>query len=390
MRIGIDARMYSESGIGRYLRNLIYWLQKIDRDNEYYIFLLKKDLDFLCHHEPRLNQGERSEGYNNDNFKFIEVNFKWYSLDEQIKFPQLLTKYHLDLVHFPHFNVPIFYNQPFIVTIHDLIHQHYSTSKSTTKVQFSYFLKKFAYKKVFKNALKKSQKIITVSNFVKNQLINEWAVNNDKIIVTYEGVDDKILTITKEMSQKKAIKVLEKFAIKQPYILYIGNAHPHKNIEGLIKAFLELRKGFQYLQLVLSGSTNFFWERIKREYPNKDIIYTDYITDEEMVALYKSAKAYIQPSFEEGFGIPILEAMACGCTVISSNMGSLPEVGSDACIYFNPRDIDDMSNKISQVLNNETLRRELIEKGLEKYKQFSWEKLTERTLKVYENSTSTR
>lgn len=371
MRIGIDARMYNESGVGRYISNLINQLTLLDRKNEYLIFLLKKDYDTLVYH---------------NNFTKVLVSVKWYSLNEQLKLPQILGTLNLDLIHFPHFNVPILYRGKFVVTIHDLIHQHFQMRLATTLNPITYKLKQFAYKKVFKNAIFKSQKILVPSNYVKDLLINKWGVETGKIIVTYEAVDDKLVSIGSSLSQEKYKKTLEKFKIKQPFIFYVGNAHPHKNVEGLIEAFLELRGNYQSLQLVLSGHDHYFWQRIKTKYNQKDIIFTGRITDEELVVLYENAQAFVMPSFEEGFGIPILEAMAIGCSVVSSNAGSLPEVGGDAAIYFDPLNIDDMVEKIFQVLNSEKLRMELISNGLKRYKQFSWNKLARQTLRVYEET----
>jgi glycosyltransferase involved in cell wall biosynthesis len=156
-------------------------------------------------------------------------------------------------------------------------------------------------------------------------------------------------------------KVLKKINIRHPYLFYVGNAHPHKNMEGLIKAFLILRKKYQHLQLVLAGKSDFFWEGLKKEYKQKDIIYTGFVNDEELVSLYKNAQAFVSPSFSEGFGIPTLEAFATSCPVVLSNKTALPEIGGDAALYFEPYDIEDMVEKTSLVLNNKKLRRELIE-----------------------------
>lgn len=369
MRIGIDARFWNQSGIGRYLRNLIFHLQKIDSKNDYYLFLLPEDFD-------QLNLAK--------NFHKVLANFKWYGIEEQIKLPKLLEKYNLDLVHFPHFNVPIFYNGKFIVTIHDLIHQH-SSNYSSTHNPLIFHLKKIGYNLVFSQAVKKSQKIITVSNFVKQQLIDDWKVPVKKVEVTYEAVEENLLIEAKNITSSQTKNVLTKFQISPPFIFYVGNVHPHKNVERLIESFLELRKNYQYLQLVLSGKENYFWKRLKAKYQNKNIICTGFITDQELVALYKSASAFVLPSKEEGFGIPILEAFACGCPVVSSNKASLPEVGGDAAIYFDPENLNEIQEKIAQVLNNSKLKQHLINQGLKRVKQFDWNKLAEQTLQVYQD-----
>ncbi|MBI3103817.1 glycosyltransferase family 4 protein [Candidatus Daviesbacteria bacterium] len=368
LKIGIDARMFHESGIGRYIRNLIDQLQKIDSKNEYAILLTRTDYHKLIFRS---------------NFKKVLADFKWYSLNEQLRLHSLLNLLNLDLVHFPHFNVPIFFKGKFVVTIHDLIHQHFQMKRATTHGPITYTIKQLGYKAVFKTAITRSTKIFTPSNYVKDLLIKDWQIESQKIKVTLEGVDDKILTIIRRIATADIRKVLDKFNIKQPYIFYVGNAHPHKNVEGLIRVFRELKKKYQYLQLVLSGNDHYFWQRLRRENQHKDIIYTGYIADEELVALYRQAAVFVMPSFEEGFGIPILEAMAGRCAVVSSNAGALLEVGGDGAIYFDPASPEDMADKIDQVLNDKNLQVELIEKGQKRVKLFSWKSLAEQTLEVY-------
>lgn len=368
MKIAIDARMYQESGVGRYIRNLIEQLQFLDKKNEYFILLLSKDYNTLeCH----------------NNFNKVLANYKWYGASEQINLLTALNKLKTDLVHFPHFNVPIFYRGKFVVTIHDLIHQHFQMRRATTLDPITYKIKQFGYNTVFKNALNKAEKIIVPSNYVKDLLVKEWNVAESKITVMYEAVDDKLFTIVNSLSKEKIEDLMKKFSIFPSYLFYVGNAHPHKNVEGLIKVFLELRKKYPNLSLVLSGHDHYFWQRIKRENQYPGIIYTGYVTDNELVTLYKNALCFVVPSFEEGFGIPLLEAMACSCPVVSSNAGALPEVGGDAAIYFDPHDISDMGNKIDRVINEKNLRNELIEKGKKRVKFFSWEKLARQTLEVY-------
>lgn len=368
MKIGIDARMYSQSGIGRYIRNLVSNLQDLDEENEYFILL----------------QNEEYESLNfNKNFQKVKTSSRWYSIAEQIEIPKILNKLNLDLVHFPHFNVPLFYRGKFIVTIHDLIHQNFQMKRATTHSPTIYKLKQLGYKTIFKNGIKKSQKIITPSNFVKGELINKWKVSKDKITVTHEAVDEGLIDTFKKISEKEERNILDKFSIKPPFIFYVGNAHPHKNIENLIKAFLILRNKYKYLKLVLSGNNHYFWERLKSQYNQKDIIYTGYIDEKELVALYKNAQCFVMPSLEEGFGIPILEAMACECPVVTSNVASLPEVGGESCVYFDPKEVNDMVDKITLVLNNTSLRKKLITEGKKRSEEFSWKELASETLKIY-------
>lgn len=360
MKIAIDARMYGQSGIGRYIRNLIFNLIELDSKNQYLILHLKKDYDPLTYQ---------------NNFHKILADFRWYGLSEQIKFLRMLKSLKPDLVHFPHFNVPFFYHGQYVVTIHDLIHQHFSMKRSTTLNPLFYSIKRLSYKVVFRNAINRSCKIIVPSNFVKDQLIADWKINKEKTVVTPEAVDQTILNL----SQKK----LKQPNINKPYIFYVGNAHPHKNVEGLIRVFRELRVKNPALQLVLSGSDHYFWQRVKKEYQDEGIVYTGQISDEQLVVLYKNAECFVMPSYEEGFGIPILEAMACSCPVVASDAGSLKEVGGGAVCYFDPGNKEDMVEKIDIVLKSEETRKTLIAKGLKRYKEFSWEKLAKQTLEVY-------
>lgn len=371
MRLGFDARLINESGIGRYIRNLLDNLSKIDQKNEYFILLKKKDID-------KFNFG--------GNFQKIEADFGWYSVSEQINLPKILSDLNLDLVHFPHFNVPVFYKSKFVVTIHDLIHQHFIMKRATTLDPLTYKIKQIGYNEVFRNAVKKSQKILVPSGFVKNQLLNEWKVDKEKIIVTYEGVDEKILTIKKRQSKSLQLKILEKIGVKKPYLFYVGNAHPHKNIEGLIQAFRKIKEDNKELNLVLVGGDHYFWKTIKQGFKDPGILYPGFVTDESLVTLFSHAEMFVMPSFEEGFGIPVLESFALSCPVVCSDIGALKEVGADACLYFNPRSIDDIAEKINEVLTDEKLKRRLIKAGEKRLKMFSWKKLAEETLKTYLSS----
>lgn len=379
MRIVIDGRLWSESGLGRYVRNLVFGLQEIDKVNEYYILLLKKDYNsMVCH---------------TNNFHKVLADFRWYEWEEQVRLFKLLRELKGDLVHFPHFNIPIFYRGKFIVTIHDLIHQHFQTRQTTTLNPIFYTVKKIGYRKAFSTAVKNSVKVITPSNFVKKQLVEEWGVREGKVVVTPEGVDLEVVRKVMGVGEKDFVKVAEKFKLKKPYLFYVGNAQPHKNLVRLVRVFGKLKEKFPGLSLVLSGPDSLFWERVREESSHfakaswdKGVVFTGFLKEEEMVVLYKNAEAFVMPSLEEGFGIPILEAMACGCPVISSSAGSLSEVGGDAVVYFNPEDEEDMVKAIEGILGDEGLREKMIKQGFSQVKKFSWEKMARETLEIYQNA----
>lgn len=368
MRVVIDARLWSESGIGRYIRNLVWQLQKLDKENDYFILHLKKEFDGITY---------------KDNFKGILANFRWYGFAEQLSLPKLLKLLAPDLVHFPHFNVPIFYRGKYVVTIHDLIHQHFQMRRATTHDPLTYKIKKMGYKKVFSSAVCHAAKIITPSAFVKRQLLKEWCANSHRVVVTPEGVEDNFIQLLKQYREQDFGKLIEKFGIGKPYLFYVGNAHPHKNIKALIKAFEVVKNMYPGLSLVLSGPSHHFWEQIKKKSNLGGLIFTGFVTEKELATLYKNALAFVMPSLEEGFGIPVLEAMAAGCPVVSSDMASLPEIGGNACLYFDPKKEEDMVEKLVQITGDENLRRELIVKGNKRYKEFSWERLAKQTLEVY-------
>lgn len=375
MTIAIDARMLRQSGIGRYLRNLIGALQKIDQENQYYLLMLREDYDTAKYHS---------------NFHKVLADFRWYGIAEQRRLPTLLRRIKPDLVHFPHFNVPIFYQGKFVVTIHDLIHQHFRMKRATALDPITYRLKQAGYKKVFKAAVANSDKILTPTKFVAGQLEEEWGVPPGKIEVTYEAVEDRIDDLARLVSARQLAgwrrEVGERLGISGRFLYYVGNAHPHKNVEGLIEAFKLIRERYGDLQLALSGADSFFWQRVRQRYGKEGVIYTGYVDDKTMVALYKGAACFVMPSFEEGFGIPILEAMACGCPVVSSNAGPLKEVGGEAALYFDPHNIQDMARKISTVLKDKRAAHELVKKGLKRCRQFSWERLAGKTLATYQEA----
>jgi len=371
MKIGIDARLYgvSDRGIGRYTEKLIYYLEKIDQQNEYYIFLRQ---DGFNQYQPQ-----------NKNFHKVLANFQPYSLKEQIIFPFKIYKYHLDLVHFPHFNVPVFYRKLFIVTLHDLIITRFPESrrKSTRLPLPIYYLKLFFYNLVLKNALSKSKKIIAVSEATKKDILEILKVKSEKISVIYEGVDLLKISNSQCLISKK---------IENPYILYVGAAYPHKNLERLLNAFKKLNHPF--LKLVLIGKKDFFYQRLEKYNQklglNGKVIFTGEVSDKELVGFYKNALFFIFPSLFEGFGLPGLEAMAYGLPVAASSISSLKEILGEAAYYFNPYNNEEIVEAIEKLTIDESLREKLKKLGLERVKQFSWQKMAEKTLEVYEKFSS--
>lgn len=365
MKIGIDARFLgTETGIGRYEFELIKHLEEIESEHEFVIFLRKENWNL---YNPK-----------NNKFKRVLADIKWYGLAEQIDFPKIIEKEKVDLMHFPHFNVPFLYKKPFVVTIHDLILLKYPSTRATTLGPLKFFLKYIFYRLVIERAIRDALAVIVPSEATKKDILQNFYKDKENIFVTHEGVDFKNL----EGSGALEIEKLK------PYFLYVGNAYPHKNIEGLIKAFKIFNKyKSDRHKLVLVGKKDYFWKRLEKETGyNENIIFCGFVEDEKLISLYKNAESYIFPSFCEGFGLPGLEAMNYNIPVLASNTSCLPEIYGDAAEYFNPQSIDEMLRKMSEVVYNPEIKHRLIIKGQEQIKKYSWEKCARETLEIYEKS----
>lgn len=355
--IAIDARELRTS-TGRYVERLIHYLQQIDNDHEYIILLSPKD---MASWEP-----------SNPRFSKVACPYKEFTFDEQIGFKKQLEQLKPDLVHFAMVQQPVWYKGKVVTTMQDLTTVRF---RNPSKNFFVFTLKREVYKWVNKRVAKKSGAIITPTEFVKDDVAQFTGVSPDKITTTYEAAD----SIT---DQPQAVAGLE----NTQFLMYVGRPLPHKNLPRLIAAFGELKKTRPELKLVLAGKKDVLYGRIEKQADAagvKDIVFTDFVSEGQLRWLYENCAAYIFPSLSEGFGLPGLEAMMHGAPVVSSNATCLPEVYSDAAHYFDPLDVKDMAAKIGEVLNSAELRQELIAKGKEQVKKYSWRRMAEQTLAVY-------
>ena len=355
MNILFDYRMKDWSGIGRYSSNLVDNLNNISINNK--LFLLSN-----------------SQKTNETNFKNIICNSDVFSISEQLELPILNSKGKFDLFHSPHFVFPIFNFKKLVLTIHDLtplLFPEYFSKIARLYMKWMIWLAKF-----------KANKIIAVSENTKQDLINKFGIDKGKIAVVYNGVDVSYEIIN---NQTRLSQVKEKYETGQEYILYVGNVKPHKNISRLLKAFSMVNRNSK---LIIVGKRNKVYDevhKIIKEYQLKDkVVFTEFVPDEDLLLLYNAATVFVYPSLYEGFGLPPLEAMACGTPVITSNVSSLPEVVGDAAITIDPYDIDELVNEINNVISNPKLQQKLSRKGLNRAKKFTWRKAAEETLKVYE------
>ena len=385
-RIGIDARFYGPlgKGLGRYVQEVVDNLIRLDfagkQEFEYVIFLGKDNFNDFHSDSPLVRK------------KLVSLS--WYSWQEQLFFPFILKREKLDLVHFPHFNVPIFNTIPFVVTIHDLILTRFPSRRASMLPAAFYWLKQAAYRLVIRTAVSRAKAIITVSNFTRQDIIAQFGAKPEKLFVTYEGVAD--LNKIKLKNSDKREAPLSRYGITAPFLLYVGNAYPHKNLESLLSVFSVLRSRHPELSLVMVGKEDYFYRRVKakavklglwsEEGSSLGVVFPGYVPDEDLQELYSSALFYVFPSFYEGFGLPPLEAMAHSCPVASSNQASLPEIIGDAALYFNPYDEEEMARKLENFIADEHHRQELIGRGLERIKIFSWHACAQQTLEIYRRS----
>lgn len=369
MRIGIDARFFGPSvgtGIGRYSQRLIEELEQIDRTNEYVVF--------LC------NENIGSYTPTNPNFSKALAPWRWYSLGEQRHFPSLIRRSNVDFVHFLHFNVPLIAPRPFIVTIHDLILSKYPTIRASTLEPVRYWLKQLAYRVVIRTAINRAARLITVTEHTKNDIVTHFGYPPDRAVVTYEGFDAPI-------KNPLPHSTLAKYGVSEPYLLCVGNAYPHKNLERLVDAAVVIRTRGRHEQLVLVGRDDFFYRRLKEYIRSKHaegyILCTGYVDDDVLDIFYRKASLLVFPSKYEGFGLPGLEAMARGIPVIAARASCLPEVYGDAAEFFDPDSTDDIVCAIERTIDNEPRLQSLRRAGMERIRRYSWRNMAHETLAVY-------
>lgn len=357
MIIGIDgneANVDKKVGVSVYTFELLrYFAKKAKKDCQFIVFLKNK---------PRNDLPTPSRFFK---YKVIKGRLLW----SQVFLPiRLFLNREIDLFFSPAHYSPRFCPTPAVVTIHDLSYFYYPNE----------FLKKDLYQLTNWTgySVKKAAKIIAVSKTTKKDLIKFYNLADEKIKVIYNGF--KI--------NKNNQPIKPPIKIKKPYLLFVGTIQPRKNLKTLIKAFYFLLKEKPQYSLIIAGKKGWLYKKIfaqvkKLNLKNK-VNFTGYLTDNQLAYLYKNAVLFILPSLYEGFGLPLLEAMRFGCPVIASSVSSLPEIGGDACLYFNPTSSEDLKNKMVQLLDNQNLRKKLIKKGIERIKLFSWEKCGKETLKL--------
>lgn len=356
--------MLDWTGVGRYTRELAKGLAQIDKENEYILFSNSEN-------ENPVPQAA--------NFTKKVIDLPVFSPAGQLVWASFLKKANLDVFHSPHFVFPPIVPCPSVVTIHDLIPLAHPEVLPS-------FVKRFYYRMQNKRATKKATNIIVDSSSTKQDIIKILGIAGEKIEVIPLAADKNFEVICSEDSLKK---VRNKFNIAKRFILTLGNSKPHKNWTELIRAFHQLKKEKKVEHhLVLVGKQDPRFPQSKdlvRELKlEKNVRFIEFITEEDLPILYNGTSLFVLPSLHEGFGLPVLEAMACGTPVVCSNASSLPEVTGEAALLVNPNS-EELAKAIFKVLSDEETQKRLIREGRTRARKFSWQKTAAKTLEVYKS-----
>ncbi len=371
MKIAIQAADLDATridGTRVYILNLLKLFGQIDSQDE-----------FLIYHKKQFNPELTPPDF--FNYKIIQKSslFSW----SQTRFAFEIWKDKPDVLWMPMQSLPFFRrkNLKTVITIHDLAFKYFPDFFPKSDLRKLNLLTDYA--------VKNSNKVIAVSESTKKDILQFYPeIPDDKIKVIHHGFDPKLFS--KKVLKENSDKILKKYFLEEEkYLLYVGALQPRKNLSLLVEAFGKIKENYPEIKLVLAGEKAWLWKDLMEKIDNspykKDIVLTGKIPFEEIRTLYQKAMIFIFPSLYEGFGIPILEAFASEVPVVASQNSSLSEVGQDAVSYFETKNQTDLENKILALLDSKEKRKELIERGLKRVKNFSWEKTARETLEYLKN-----
>ncbi len=372
MKIGIDARLIDETGVGRYIRNLVGELAKQDTINEYVIFLPPRSFSRFVLPNIRWSK--------------VRVQVHWHTVSEQIIMPRVFAAAHVDIVHIPYHNPPILYGGRMVITIHDLTILHFSTGKATTLPLPLYYLKRLGYWLELWIALWRASHVIAVSEVTKQEIIDHFHVPSEKITVTYEGVDPAFMKSKTQTGTR---------LVSDPYFLYVGNAYPHKNIEKLLLGFKQyiIRRGHaDAFKLVLVGADDFFYRRMQNRARQMglvpSVLFFGPADDAQLINLYTHAAAFVFPSLMEGFGLPALEAVSLGCRVCVSDIPVFHEILGSHAVYFDANSSEGIAQALKDISAKPDTNGQSSASVRQFLSKFSWKRMTEETRSIYERCIS--
>lgn len=370
MKIAVNLLPFRKqlAGAGRYAKNIMKHLALIDKENEYVLFVTDEN---KAHFETE-----------NNNFRFEVCPFQskriYYRIFyEQFVFPFRLRKVHADILFTPSVAVPLLYSGSMFTTIHDVVYMR-------MKKKYP-FLRKHYVSFITSQAARKSDVVVTVSEFSKKEIQELLHTGNKKIVVTYNGVDDSFYSPVEEESKSE---LRQKYGLPEKFLLYVGAIEPGKNLDTLITVFEELIKdGEDDVKLVMTGGVGWRKETILDLLGEKGLIdrsvILPYIPDAELPVLYSTASVFVYISSYEGFGIPVLEAMASGTPVVASNSPSISEFAGEAVLLQQPMDVMGIKYAVKSLLNDADKRKLYIEKGKQRAEQYNWFTSAETLLKSF-------
>lgn len=369
-RIVIDTRHIRDFGIGTYIRNLVRALGSLDPDSRY--FLISHAADE--HELPELPP----------NFEIAFYEGSDTRLTEHIAFPLFLRRFWADVYHIPLNVVPLFMPKPYVVTVHDMSSLLFDDGRAE-KRRFRRYQ--------FRRGLERAERVIAVSNATLRDIDDLFGIRGEKVCRIYNAPDPRFLDVAEGLPSDLLEKTLERYQIRRPFILYVGTIRPQKNIPRLVEAFAVLRGELEShpelsdLRLIIIGDEISRHPAVRRtviQTRMEDAVrFLGFVPFNTLRVFYATASAFVFPSLYEGFGLPPLEAMACGTPVVTSNVSSLPEVVEDAALLVNPENVFEIARGIREVLTNPQLRSELIQKGFRQIRKFSWEQTAREVLEVY-------
>lgn len=361
MNIGIDARLYGigAQGIGRYTEMLVRGIAAQDTKNTYTVFV---------------REGMQIQDVP-PHVRVVSVAIPQYHWREQLVLPFILNRYNFDLVHFTHFNVPLLYRRPYVVTIHDLILRHFVSARVTTRSYLRFILSYALFRVVLANLIHTAIRIITVSQYSADDITDLYPRARGKITV---------IPLAAELLQ---VTVLPSAIIAKPYYIYVGNAYPHKNLEFLIRSFSKIIHDCPDLKLVLVGKKDVFYQRLQDWSESQGFGFVHFFgaaSDKELASLYSHACAFVSASLYEGFGMPALEATTYGLPVIVARSSAFPEVVGDCAYFFDPNDERTCADALLRIYTDSVLRKSMSEKSKQIPRRYSWERTARRTVELYD------
>jgi glycosyltransferase involved in cell wall biosynthesis len=378
IHIVIDARRIRDFGIGTYIRSLIHALATIDAKNQYTLVSGPGDVRTLI----GLPENFRSAIYARSDHSYVD----------HMAFPLFLRGLSPDLVHIPLNRVPLLMIKPYVVTIHDMANLFFEEEYSSLRMHARRFR--------FRRGLVRANRVIAVSEATRRDVENLMGVPPDRVCRVYNAPDPGFLTKTGASAEAERARIMERYQINYPYLLYAGNIRRHKNVPRLVEAFAVVREHlvshpiYKDLRLVIIGDTITQYPALRqtviKSRVEEVVRFLGFVPFDTLRCFYENAAAFVFPSRYEGFGLPPLEAMACGTPVVTSNVSSLPEVVDDAAILVNPENVFDIARGIRDLLLDDGLRGDLIRRGREQASRFSWERTARQVLEIYREAVSDR